>query len=272
MKNNQEETTSRTARRKEQENKQKSQKKEKKDFDDTTLGKFLTNKWVYGGVLGLTILTFIVSGILLVAKTKQVKEKEALELGDYSAYFTDIDYTIRLVEEEEEVIGFIVSEEMELTDAVKLSEAIRKDAKREVRLFVYEIDTKATVAPEFHEEGLLYSVKTFPDNHFESQYFYNMPKIESNVDGVAEWSINNEKSHVDSKNVLHISGEVPTLTTTEETIAFLKGFDRVVTDLNEESYDNRFYTIDQGLSTLRYSANHPQVIADIELYQLKHVQ
>lgn len=227
----------------------------------------LSNKWIHGSIVLMSVLTFFISAVLIIWKTTQ-REDPSQQWGDYSSFFSDIAYSITLEEEEEEIIGFITSEEMEIDDAVQLSEAIRSDMEKEVRLYVYKTEEERTIAPEFYEEDLRYSILTHPDDSFETRLFYNMPTIEANVESVRKWHINENESYVSVDNVLHIAGEVPTMASTEEAIAFLKGLNSVVSELNDNRYSNTYYSVKQGLNKLLFSANHPQVIADVEMYHM----
>lgn len=237
----------------------------KKGMRRAKIGKILTNKWVHGSFVGVAVLTFVVSAVLLVWKTSQSSDPAS---KDYSTFFSDLTYSITIDDEGKDVIGFVTSEDMAVEDAVQLSNVIRTDLEKEVRLYVYETEEERTQAPDFYEEGLRYSVQTYPDSRYESRLFHNMPRVEADVESVSRWNINERESYVDTNNVLHVSGEVPTMATTEETVAFLKGLDGVVSDLNDGKYDNTLYSVKQGLNKLLFSANHPQVIADVELYQM----
>lgn len=239
----------------------------KKEAKETQPSGVLSNKWVHGSVIVMAVLTFLVSAILIIWKTTQA-EDPSKTLGDYSTFFSDVAYSITLDEKDDEIIGFITSEELEVQDAVQLSEAIRSDMEKEVELYVYETEEERTIAPEFYEEDLRYSVLTYPNNSYETRLFYNMPTIEANVESVRKWHINEKDSYVSAGNVLHVAGEVPTMASTEEAVAFLKGLDSVVSDLNEDSYSNTYYSVKQGLNKLLFSANHPQVIADVEMYHM----
>lgn len=229
---------------------------------------FLTNKWVHRILVGTATLTMGLAILLILFKSGETAPKNET---DFNQYFPDIDYTITLEEGKDSITGWIVSEELELEDAVVLSEAIRLEKEKDLQLFVFDKALETNSIPDFYEDGLRYDIHTYPDKHFQTRNFYSMPSIDADVESVRDWDINNTESYVDKDNVLHVKGTVPTMASTEETIAFLKGLNGVITDINPQIYENTYYQIKSGLNTFAFSANHPNVIADVELYQSQQV-
>lgn len=247
---------------------QNSEGEKEESLKDIVKGMF-KNRWIQGL---LCVAVLLIAGIVIMLSILSKRADEEEMTRDYTKVIPGVSYTLTIEEQGDRLTGWIESEELEPKDAVTLSSVIRSDNDREVTLYVFEQTLPDQKVILFHEEGLRYDVKTYPDNRYETRSYHHVPAVEANVENVKDWDISAQESYMDNQNVLHVKTSVPTLSTTEETLSFLKGLSSVITDMNEDqAFADIQFDVSLGISTIQYSANHPTIIAETNLFQMEQV-
>lgn len=221
-------------------------------------------------MIGITVTLIIaLVGMIMMLNNRSAPEETVV---DYTKIIPGVEYTLTIEERNNRLVGWVESEDLKEEDAVTLSAAIREDSGEDVTLYVFKDKSPLNETIHFHVDGLRYDVRTYPGNRYETRTFHQVPTVEANAEEIRGWDIEASESYVDSDNILHIKTSVPTLATTEETLAFLKGISGVITDMNEEdAFEDIHFNVSSGISTILYAASSPTVIADTQLFQMEQV-
>lgn len=234
-----------------------------------TIKELLKTRWVQVTLAvsgGLFIALMVLIGLL---STQTAPEEVAV---DYSTVIADVDYSLALEEHGDRLIGWVTSKDLTEQQGVTLTQAIQENSEKDLTLYVFEGKVRSTDPIAFYRDGLRFDVKTYPGNRFETRTFHKVPEIEATVTELRDWDIDLSDSYVDSDKNLQVAISVPTLATTEETVAFLKGMSDVITNMNEpDAFEDIHYSVISGISGLLFSANTPTVIADTQFFQTEQV-
>lgn len=217
----------------------------------------------------VVILLVLIGGLLIFLALSIPKTKKDKGETTFANYLEDTEYMLHLKDEKERLIAFVVSEEVEETDAVSLASYMRDEVEKDVLVYVYEEEPEEYIQPDFYNEGLLFSIESFKDNRYESRTFLPVPTVEGDVNALAGWQLDSKDSYVDTNNTLRVHGSVPTISTTEQTVSLLKGLGGSIKEINEVTFEDVIFRVKSGLNEFDYAINHPHVLADITMYQME---